>query len=43
MKAFIALLRREFIEHRGAFLFGPLILVALLFGATILAFTVSRT
>ena len=42
MKAFIALLRREFIEHRGAFLYGPLILVALLFGATILAFTVGR-
>ena len=42
MKAFIALLRREYIEHRGAFLYGPLILVALLFGATLLAFTVGR-
>lgn len=42
MKAFSALIHREFIEHRGAFLIGPLILVALLFGATILAFTVGR-
>ncbi|UXN71121.1 hypothetical protein N8A98_08030 [Devosia neptuniae] len=42
MKAFIALVRREFIEHKGAFLYGPLLLVVLLFGATILAFTVGR-
>lgn len=42
MKAFVALLRREFIEHRGAFLYAPLILVVLLFGATLLAFTVGR-
>ena len=42
MKAFIALIHREFIEHRGAFLYGPLVLVAVLFGATILAFTVGR-
>ncbi|KQN78162.1 hypothetical protein DevBK_14470 [Devosia sp. BK] len=42
MMAFAALIRREFIEHRGAFLIGPLILVAVLFGATILAFTVGR-
>jgi ABC-2 type transport system permease protein len=42
MKAFTALLHRELIEHRGAFLLGPLLLVALLFGATILAFTVGR-
>lgn len=42
MKAFIALVHREFIEHKGAFLIGPLILVAILFGATILAFTVGR-
>ncbi|WEK04028.1 MAG: hypothetical protein P0Y65_17855 [Candidatus Devosia phytovorans] len=42
MKAFAALVHRELIEHRGAFLIGPLILVAVLFGATILAFTVGR-
>lgn len=42
MKAFIALVRREFIEHKGAFLYGPLLLVILLFGATVLAFTVGR-
>jgi ABC-2 type transport system permease protein len=36
------MVHREFIEHRGAFLYGPLILVAVLFGATILAFTVGR-
>lgn len=42
MKAFAALVHRELIEHRGAFLIGPLLLVAVLFGATILAFTVGR-
>ncbi|SRR5690554_126733 len=42
MKAFAALVHRELIEHRGAFLIGPLILVGVLFGATILAFTVGR-
>ncbi len=42
MKAFIALVHRELIEHRGAFLFGPLLLVVVMFGATILAFTVGR-
>ena len=42
MRAFAAMVHREFIEHRGAFLVGPLILVAVLFGATILAFTVGR-
>lgn len=42
MKAFTALIHRELIEHRGAFLTGPLLLVAILFGATILAFTVGR-
>ena len=42
MKAFTALVHRELIEHKGAFLIGPLILVAVLFGATILAFTVGR-
>lgn len=42
MKAFAALVHREFIEHRGAFFIGPLILVGVLFGATLLAFTVGR-
>jgi ABC-2 type transport system permease protein len=42
MKAFSALIRREFLEHRGAFLVGPLLLVAVLLGSTILAFTVGR-
>lgn len=42
MKAFLALLRREFIEHRGAFLLAPLILVAIVFVLTILAFSVDR-
>ena len=42
MKAFTALVHRELIEHKGAFLYGPLVLVAVLFGATILAFTVGR-
>lgn len=42
MKAFIALVRREFIEHKGAFFYAPLLLVVLLFAATILAFTVGR-
>jgi ABC-2 type transport system permease protein len=42
MKAFIALVHRELIEHRGAFLIGPLLLLVVLFGATILGFTVGR-
>jgi ABC-2 type transport system permease protein len=42
MKAFSALVHRELIEHKGAFLFGPLLLVIVLFGATVLAFTVGR-
>jgi ABC-2 type transport system permease protein len=42
MRSFTALVHRELIEHRGAFLIGPLLLVALLLGATILAFTVGR-
>ena len=42
MKAFTALVHREYIEHKGAFLVGPLILLALLFGIIILAFTVGR-
>ena len=42
MKAFFALVHRELLEHRGAFLTGPLLLLAVLFGITILAFTVGR-
>ena len=42
MKAFIALVRREFIEHRGAFFIAPLVLVAILFVLTLLAFGVDR-
>lgn len=42
MKAFTALVHRELIEHKGAFLYGPLVLVAVLFGATVLAFTAGR-
>lgn len=42
MKAFAALVHRELIEHRGAFLYGPLLLVAIILGVTILAFTVGR-
>jgi ABC-2 type transport system permease protein len=42
MKAFAALVHREFIEHKGAFLFGPLLLVVVMFGATVLGFSVGR-
>lgn len=42
MKAFYALVHREFIEHKGAFLIGPLLLLALIFGTAILAFSVGR-
>ena len=42
MKAFLALLRREFIEHRGAFFVAPLVLVGILFVLTLLAFGVDR-
>ena len=42
MKAFAALVHRELIEHKGAFYFGPLLLVVVLFGATVLGFTVGR-
>lgn len=42
MKAFTALVHRELIEHRGAFLIGPLLLLVVLFGAAILGFTVGR-
>ncbi|UYN99237.1 MAG: hypothetical protein KIT02_15145 [Devosia sp.] len=42
MKAFLALVHREFIEHRGAFFIAPLVLVGIVFGLTILAFSVNR-
>lgn len=42
MKAFFALLHREFIEHRGAFFIAPLVLVVVVFGLTVLAFSVDR-
>ena len=42
MKAFLALVHREFIEHRGAFFIGPLLLLALIVAMTVLAFTVGR-
>lgn len=42
MKAFTALIHRELIEHKGAFLYGPLLLVVVMFGATVLAFSVGR-
>lgn len=42
MKAFVALVHREFIEHRGAFFIAPLVLVGVVFALTVLAFTVGR-
>ena len=42
MKAFAALVHREFIEHRGAFFIGPLLLVGVVVAMTVLAFTVGR-
>ena len=42
MKAFLALMHREFIEHRGAFLIAPLILVAVVLALTLLAFSADR-
>ncbi|MGV3574202.1 MAG: hypothetical protein ACO1O4_03580 [Devosia sp.] len=42
MKAFTALVHREYIEHRGAFFIAPLVMVALVFLLTILAFSVDR-
>jgi ABC-2 type transport system permease protein len=42
MKAFFALMHREFIEHRGAFFLAPLVLVAIVFALTLLAFSVDR-
>ena len=42
MKAFFALVQREFIEHRGAFFIAPLVLVGVVFALTLLAFSVDR-
>jgi len=42
MKAFVALVHREFLEHRGAFLIAPMVLVALVFGPAILALIFGR-
>jgi|GEM_PF-418305 ABC-2 type transport system permease protein len=42
MKAFTALMHRELLEHRGAFLTGPLLLLGIIFALVILAFTVGR-
>jgi ABC-2 type transport system permease protein len=38
MKSFVALVRREYLEHRGAFLYAPLILVALFTVFIVMAF-----
>lgn len=42
MKAFFAHMHREYIEHRGAFFIAPLVLVAIVFALTLLAFSVDR-
>jgi ABC-2 type transport system permease protein len=42
MKAFAALVHREFLEHRGAFFIAPLVLVGVTFALAILAFGVDR-
>lgn len=42
MKAFFALVHREYIEHRGAFFFAPLMLVGIVLVLTVLAFSVNR-
>ncbi|MET3899486.1 ABC-2 type transport system permease protein [Devosia sp. UYZn731] len=42
MKAFVALVHRELIEHRGAFLMAPLILVAVMFVPTLISFATGR-
>ena len=42
MRAFIALIHREYLEHRGAFVIAPIILTALVFGPAIIAFTFGR-
>lgn len=42
MKSFLALVKREYLEHRGAFLYGPLILIGLMVAGTVLPFLVGR-
>lgn len=42
MKSMIALWRREFLEHRGAFLFGPAILLAILMTGLLVALFTNR-
>lgn len=42
MKAFFALIHREYIEHRGAFFIAPLVLVVVVLALTLLAFSVDR-
>jgi ABC-2 type transport system permease protein len=42
MKAFAALVHRELIEHRGAFVMAPLILVAVMFVPTLISFATGR-
>lgn len=42
MRAFTALVHRELIEHRGAFVMAPLILVAVLFVPTLVSFATGR-
>jgi len=43
MSAFLTLLRREFIEHRGAFFYAPLILIAILTLLIVSAFASGHT
>ena len=42
MKAFFALMHREYIEHRGAFFIAPLVLVVVVLSLALLAFGVDR-
>lgn len=42
MKSWYALVQREFLEHRGAFVYAPAALVAVLLGAILLAFASSQ-
>lgn len=42
MKSFIALIHREYLEHKGAFLFAPMVLIALVFAPAVIAFTFGR-
>jgi len=42
MKSFIALIKREYLEHRGVFLYGPLILTGLRVAGTAMPFFAGR-